>query len=75
MFALPSFALGNFVGPSLGGYLVEVIGFRQTTVAFQLIGCFFLVVDTFSLACSRFRSTNQADLKRRTRMDLYERII
>ena len=31
-----SFALGNFIGPTLGGFLVDYIGFRNTTTVFQV---------------------------------------
>ena len=32
-----SFALGNFLGPSLGGFLYQYIGFRKTTLVFQVM--------------------------------------
>lgn len=77
-FLLFSFALGNFIGPSLGGYLVDVVGFRHTTVIFQLMGCVFLVIDVFNLAC--FPAQTRLQMKRvmmthgKTKTDLYERL-
>ena len=31
-----AFALGNFIGPTLGGFLVDYIGFRNATTVFQV---------------------------------------
>ena len=31
-----AFALGNFIGPTLGGLLVDSVGFRDTTTVFQV---------------------------------------
>jgi MFS family permease len=31
-----SFALGNFIGPTLGGFLMESLGFAKTTTVFQV---------------------------------------
>ena len=32
-----AFALGNFIGPTLGGFLVDYIGFRNATTVFQVL--------------------------------------
>ena len=31
-----AFALGNFIGPTLGGFLVDYIGFQNATTVFQV---------------------------------------
>ena len=45
-----SFYLGNFLGPTVSGFLVEAYGFRQSTVVFFSILIVILVVDIFELA-------------------------
>jgi MFS family permease len=45
-----SFYLGNFLGPTVSGFLVEAYGFRNSTVLFFSILLFILVIDVFELA-------------------------
>ena len=40
-----AFALGNFIGPTLGGILVGAYGFETTTTVFQVI---FWIFELFS---------------------------
>eukprot|EP00095_Tigriopus_kingsejongensis_P002202 maker-scaffold1312_size48844-snap-gene-0.9 protein:Tk02202 transcript:maker-scaffold1312_size48844-snap-gene-0.9-mRNA-1 annotation:"mfs-type transporter slc18b1-like" len=44
-----SFALGNFIGPSLGGFLYDFIGFRTTTFVFQVVGVVMLFLDLYKI--------------------------
>ena len=44
-----SFYLGNFVGPTTAGFLVESLGFRVTTMAFFAIYLAMAVVDAVDL--------------------------
>jgi hypothetical protein len=44
-----SFFLGNFVGPTVSGILVDNYGFRWTTVVFFVIYCINIGVDTLEL--------------------------
>jgi hypothetical protein len=44
-----SFFLGNFVGPTLSGILVESYGFRTTTLVFFSIYCLNTLVDVAEL--------------------------
>ena len=44
-----SFFLGNFVGPTASGILVDNYGFRFTTVIFFAVYCVNIVVDAFEL--------------------------
>ena len=37
--------MGNFVGPTVGGILVEVIGFRYTTMVWLSLYLFMLPID------------------------------
>jgi hypothetical protein len=67
------------VGPSLGGYLVEALGFRQATVIFQIAGVLMLVLDVLSLTCFPSESRNfgfNLQLKKvgQVKVDLYERL-
>ena len=42
---LSAFALGNFVGPTVAGLAVEVIGFRRTTIIFFAIYAAMAAID------------------------------
>ena len=44
-----SFYIGNFVGPTAAGFLVDAYGFEWTTVVFFSFNCFILLVDIFEL--------------------------
>lgn len=44
-----SFYIGNFVGPTAAGLLVDAYGFEWTTVVFFSFNCFILLVDIFEL--------------------------
>ena len=44
-----SFFLGNSVGSTLSGFLVDAYGFQWTTVVFFAFYCIMLVVDVFEL--------------------------
>ena len=80
-----SFALGNFIGPTLGGLLVDSVGFRSTTTVFQ-VGCAILLcVDLINLFCfsskrasySRISSKDQPKIVVTTvnvKSDLYEKL-
>jgi MFS family permease len=45
-----SFYLGNFLGPTVSGFLVEAYGFRNSTIVFFSLLIVILVVDVFELA-------------------------
>lgn len=44
---LSAFSLGNFVGPTIAGALVETEGFRNTTLIFFSLYLVMLILDTF----------------------------
>lgn len=44
-----SFYFGNFLGPTIAGFVVESVGFRATTIGFFVIYVAILVVDFFEL--------------------------
>jgi hypothetical protein len=67
------------VGPSVGGYLVEALGFRQATVVFQIAGVLMLVLDVLSLTCFPSEARNfgfNLQIKKvgQVKVDLYERL-
>ena len=47
-----SFYIGNFIGPTAAGFLVDAYGFEWTTVVFFSFNCFILLVDIFELSCN-----------------------
>ena len=68
-----SFALGNFIGPSIGGFLFDLINFRYTTLIFQIVGlCLLVCVDLFRI----LKMKKKIVLKKVNghKMDLYERL-
>jgi MFS family permease len=68
-----SFALGNFLGPSIGGLLYEFVGFRYTTFVFQSAGALLLLLDLYKV--HRMRKLNVVLKKvRLNKIDLYERL-
>jgi MFS family permease len=62
-----SFYLGNFLGPTVSGFLVEAYGFRNSTVLFFSILLLILVIDVFELAYN-------VRMKRSTKNVNYEEI-
>ena len=45
-----SFYLGNFIGPTAAGFLVDAYGFEWTSFVFLSFNCFILFVDIFELS-------------------------
>ena len=45
-----SFYLGNFIGPTAAGFLVDAYGFEWTSFVFLSFNCFILSVDIFELS-------------------------
>ena len=45
-----SFYIGNFIGPTAAGFLVDAYGFEWTTVVFFSLYVFILLVDVFELS-------------------------
>ena len=62
-----SFYLGNFLGPTVAGFLVEAYGFRNSTILFFSLLIVILVVDVFELAYN-------IKLKRTTKNANYEEL-
>ena len=44
-----SFYLGNFLGPTVGGLLVDAYGFAWTTIVFFFLYCFMIIVNLCEL--------------------------
>ena len=44
-----SFYIGNFIGPTVAGFLVDAYGFKWTTMVFFGLYGFILLVDIFEL--------------------------
>ncbi len=42
---MSAFALGNFVGPTAAGFLVQITGFPETTLMFFILYCIMFTVD------------------------------
>ena len=55
-----SFYIGNFIGPTVAGFLVDAYGFEWTTIVFFGLYCFILIVDvcelTFNVRQSKIHS-------------------
>ena len=45
-----SFYIGNFIGPTVSGFLVDAYGFEWTTIVFFGLYLFILVVDICELS-------------------------
>ena len=45
-----SFYLGNFLGPTVGGLLVDAYGFAWTTIVFSFLYCFMIIVNLCELS-------------------------
>ena len=46
---MSAFALGNFVGPTLAGFIVQNAGFPNTTLLFFCLYAVMLVIDALSV--------------------------
>ena len=55
-----SFFLGNFVGPTGAGILVDYIQFKKTTIIFLSLYCFIIFVDIIELFVSMKCIKNKA---------------
>ena len=44
-----AFYLAFFIGPSLGGILVNIFGFREATVAYFIVICLSLILDSIDV--------------------------
>ena len=53
-----SFFLGNFMGPTVAGILVQHFGFRSSTLFFFAINCSVLLIDSAELFYSIRNSRN-----------------
>ena len=53
-----SFFLGNFMGPTVAGILVQHFGFRYSTLFFFVINCSVLLIDFAELVYSIRNSRN-----------------
>ena len=51
-----AFALGNFIGPTVSGFLVDAYGFEWTTIVFVGLYAFILIVDISELTFNVCRS-------------------
>lgn len=73
-----AFALGNFIGPTLGGPLVNWLGFTGTTPILQLISVVMLVADVCILVYTKQNhpaiKMRRKDANSNMEKDLYERI-
>ena len=78
---------GNFIGPTVGGLLMDNYGFAQTTTIFQITGFCFFCLDIINLCCcnltkkvARLAAKNTTNRKSslisntEIRYDLYQRI-
>ena len=68
-----SFALGNFLGPSIGGLLYSKLDFRTTTMIFQLVGVVLLLIDSIRI-CRLNRTGLSMKKVTSEKIDLYERL-
>lgn len=82
-----SFALGNFIGPTVGGILVGSMGFRNSTTVFQAASGVLCILDLINLLfCGKSTGPRKAVVPRRkskdkmkitavdVQYDLYERM-
>ena len=51
-----SFYIGNFIGPTVSGFLVDAYGFEWTTIVFVGLYAFILIVDISELTFNVCRS-------------------
>ena len=57
---LSAFSLGNFVGPTIAGALVQTEGFRNTTLIFFFLYLVMLVLDIFEAIHRKIQESRQA---------------
>ena len=57
---LSAFSLGNFVGPTIAGALVETEGFRNTTLIFFFLYLVMLLLDIFEAVYRKIQEARQA---------------
>lgn len=81
-----SFALGNFIGPTVGGILVGNMGFRNSTTVFQAASAVLFLMDLINLFACRNSTEPRRAVPRRSKenpvkitvaevkYDLYERM-
>jgi len=65
---LSAFSLGNFVGPTIAGALVQVKGFATTTLIFFSLYALMIVIDIIDLIVEKVRN------RRKNRPSDYEQI-
>ncbi len=51
-----SFYIGNFIGPTVSGFLVDAYGFEWTTIVFVGLYAFILIIDISELTFNVCRS-------------------
>ena len=64
-----SFYIGNFIGPTAAGFLVDAYGFEWTTVVFLSFNCFILLVDIFELAFNVKKSKKPSSYEKLEKQD------
>jgi len=69
-----AFALGNFIGPTVGGPLVFFLGFSGTTPVLMIWALFMLVLDCLVLVCSGSRRLYAKKKSANCKPELYTRI-
>ena len=57
---MSSFALGNFVGPTIGGIVVQEVGFQYTTLVFFVLYSIMLLTDIVQAIVYVAKSRNQS---------------
>ena len=70
-----AFTFGSFLGPTIGGYLVDWLGFTGTTAVLQVWSAVMLIMDVFLLCCNFCgqREVGQKKVDQKER-DLYQRL-
>ena len=54
-----SFYLGNFLGPTIGGFIVEAYGFAWTTIVYFCLYCFMILINSCDLVYGIFVKRNK----------------
>ena len=57
-----SFYIGNCIGPTVAGILVDAYGFHWTTSVFLYMFCFIIFVDTCELIYYMFSKKQKSDI-------------
>jgi MFS family permease len=70
-----AFSFGSFLGPTIGGSLVDWLGFTGATAILQGWSSVMLIIDVFVL-CSKLGGQNGLELKNKGNREryLYQRI-